>query len=688
VAHQAARILFFTLFLGLAVALLGGDSLGTPRTTEPLAWTGSARPRAQKQVFLGGNLSDEQVVTFTATVVASGHPGVVLLDSAKASAPAKDFLAAFRPDRVIPVGSFPEGITDLERRLNISPEAVLPWKRGPPTALWAMLFPRAARVVVCPPEPRPQLLQAACLAGVLHAPLYVLLGPEDAPELRQHLRRWHSTHVYAAGITARSCRGLDGVIVHRLKDTNAVAAAYLRRLARRGPIRTLVVANPADTQGDRGGMSAVAPWLALHKRAALLLTNDQGTNTEAVVTTALKNPPLRRADTLLLAASLKAIPMEQRPNPIPTDKDRLIDMEPLTPRGDQPFSFATGRLFHEDPALIPVLEARERLLQGQDGTARKAMVVSNPGGGLPLLEAFSHNTVKEFRNRGYQTSSLFGNDVNEKDVRRLLPQQDIFLWEGHHSTLIRDYCVHEWPEPLRPCLVFLQSCLALAEPKAQPFLRRGAVAVIGSSTRTYSGSGGACALAFFNALHYENQTIGESLRHAKNFLLAYSLLKQKRLGKLAKRSGANVRAAWAFSLWGDPTLRLPLPPAPRESLPVVGHEVHGRTIRVSLPETPYPKVVTSKYQIAMRPNAVIAGLLRGGDEDGKRLVPFVFAEVRLRRPHPGQVPRLHSRIPGRQWVFCWDDRRQVGYLLITPRAKDQTELHFHVKWDDRNQITR
>jgi hypothetical protein len=359
-------------------------------------------------------------------------------------------------------------------------------------------------------------------------------------------------------------------------------------------------------------------------------------------------------------------------------------MEPMTPRGKEPFSFATGRLFNENPAIIPILLARQRLLRRDADQPRKVLVVSNPSGGLPLLEAFSHNTVKEFCNRGYQTTALFGKRATEKEVRRLLPEQDIFLWEGHHNLLMREYGVQHWPEPLRPSLVFLQSCLALAEAKAQPFLERGAIGVIGSSTRTYSGSGGACALAFFDALHYENQTVGGSLRSAKNFLLAYSLLKEKRLGKEARRSGANIRSAWAFSLWGDPTVRLPAPAWPADSLAAVAHKAQGHTIRIGLPDASYPKVVTAKYQTTMRPNARMAGLLRDGDEDGKRLVPFVFAEVYLPQAHPGMAPHLHSRIPARQWVFCWDGRRQVGYLLITPRAKDQHELHFQVKWKNKD----
>jgi hypothetical protein len=684
VAPKTARTLVLCLFLGLGFGLLGGSPRGTALFAEPLQWTGAARSKAERQVFLGGNLSDEQIVTFTTTVFASGHPGVVLLDSANSSSAAKNFLASFQPERVIPVGSFPEGITDLERRLNITPAPGIPWTRGPPEAIWQALFPQARRVVVCPAKPRRLLLHAACLAGVVRAPLVVLHDTEkESDQLRRRLARWQTSYVYAVGGAAKVCRSLGDIKVYRLTDEQAVATAYLRRQVKKGPVRTLVVANPSDNKNKQGGMSALAPWIALQKRAVLLLTNDQGDNTNAIVRAALKNEYLLRADALILVADLKAIPMEQRPNPIPADKDPYIEMEPLTPRGAEPFSFATGRLFNEDPSIVALLLARQRLLRRAAASERKVLVVSNPAGGLPLLEAFSRNTAKEFANRGYQMTTMFGHEADQKSLRKLLPEQDIFLWEGHHNTLIREYCVQEWPEPLRPALVFLQSCLALAEPKAQPFLERGAIGVVGSSTRTYSGSGGACAMAFFDALHYDHQTVGGSLRHAKNFLLAYSLLKEKRLGKNAKHKGANTRASWAFTLWGDPTVKLPTPKYPDNSLAPVRHKVIGNTIVISLPDTAYPKVVTSKYQTRMRPNARMAGLLRGGDEDGKRLVPFVFTEVHLPKAPPGKVPHLRSRIPGKQWIFCWDGRRQYGYLLITPRAKDQHELRFRIQWEDK-----
>ena len=51
-------------------------------------------------------------------------------------------------------------------------------------------------------------------------------------------------------------------------------------------------------------------------------------------------------------------------------------------------------------------------------------------------------------------------DLTAKELRELLPQQDVFLWEGHYRTLIDDFEMPKWTEPLRPSVIFLQSCLA------------------------------------------------------------------------------------------------------------------------------------------------------------------------------------------------------------------------------------
>jgi hypothetical protein len=372
--------------------------------------------------------------------------------------------------------------------------------------------------------------------------------------------------------------------------------------------------------------------------------------------------------------------MERRPNPA-AGKDTEITMEPLTPQGDELFTLATGRLFHKDPGVVLLTLARQRLLAQADGP-RKALIASNPGGGLPLMEVFSRHTSRELPNCGYQTIARFEGDVEKEELRRLLPEQDIFLWEGHYRTMVDEYGVPTWTEPLRPSLVFLQSCLALNEEEALPLLQRGAVAVIGSPSRTYSGTGGAFTLAFFDAMLYDGQSLGGALRQAKNFLLAYSQLKLKRLGDNAKLGGANLRSAWAFTLWGDPTLKLPKPKPPADELPAVRHKVRGTTITFSLPKEKYERVTKSRFTAQSWPNSRLAGLLtESGEEDTRRMVPFLLAEVHLPPPVPGQTPRLHSKLRDKNWVFLWDARRQTGYLLVIPPSQERATLRFDIQWE-------
>jgi hypothetical protein len=610
--------------------------------TLPAPGAGPSSPG--RVVYLAGKLSDEGLIVVGAALAAEPS-AVLLLDSPGASRANAAFLKAYAPDRVVRVGP------------------------GRPLDLWNALFPRPASVVVCPARPRARLLQAACLAGLEGAPLWVTHDePNEGALLRAWLKRWGARRVYLLGETPLV---LPGKVVTRLPSAEALASACERRLAARGRVETAVVCNPADAA--RGGLSALAPWVAVRRRAVLLLTRPDGKEVEAVVERAGRRPALRRLETLILLADHQAIPTVKRPNPIPGDKDVAIEMEPCTPAGKGPFSFAVGRLFHKDRALVPLLLERGRLL-ARPGV-RKALVASNPGGGLPLLETFSRCTAQELANAGYSTTGAFEHDLTSRKLRALMPRHDVVLWEGHHNTLIKDWGFPSWDEPLPPSFIFLQSCLALQEPKVQPLFTRGALAVVGTSTRTYSGSGGACSLAFFEALLHDGLPLGASLRQAKNFLLTYAQLKQRRLGSGAVRAGANLRAAWSFTLWGDPTLALPRPAG--KGLPGVRHEVRGHTIVLSVPDGVL-EARTNDYLARRPPGARLAGLVYRAKEGPQALVPLVFAEVHLPRGRPGQTPRLRSKLPATRWAFLWDARRRRGYLLALPR--DRAELRFHVEW--------
>jgi hypothetical protein len=658
------------LVLALFVALLPGRSAASPPAEG-----------ARRNVYLARGLSDESLITLQATLAAFDPDSLLLLDTDATAPHVKAFLASFRPARIVPIGSFPSDGADLETRLGLRPEPIVAWTHGPPLKLWHSLFSRAEQVVVCPAGPRAQLLQAACLAGALRAPLFVVHGKHsEAEHLETALRRWRVRQVHLVGKAPRPEHLPEGVQITHLPGESAVATAHRRLLAEQGPIDVLVVANPADGKG-RDSLAALAPWVARKKRAALLLTGGPRGDAAKTIQRALAgSAALRRADAILFLADLKAIPTWTRPNPIPGDKDPHIEMEPLTPTGDRPFTFATGRLFHSERAVVPLILARQRLLAEAQGP-RRALVASNPGGGLHLLETFSRNTAHELRNAGYEVTALFGDGLTAGKLREQLPRHDLFLWEGHHNTLIKDWEFPSWDEPLPPSFVFLQSCLALTGEKVGPLLSRGAVAVIGSSTRTYSASGGACSLAFFDGVLYDEQTVGGALRQSKNFLLAYARLKEKRLGKEAMRTGANLRAAWAFTLWGDPTLKLPAPPVSGSgrALPPVRHEVKGNTVVLSVPEG-RRRVATERYEASLPADARLAGLVRKRSGERRSLVPLVFAEVHLPRARPGLTPVLSGRLPSSRWVFTWDERRRCGYLLALPRQHDGHELRFHVHW--------
>jgi hypothetical protein len=617
-------------------------------------------PRA---AFVGRGLDADQTLVFASTLAASGHPGVLLLDTPGARAANRRFLDAFQPERVVAVG----GPADTG-------EQSIAWDGDHPDALWRALLPRAERVVVCPAAPRRRLLHAAALAGAVRAPLFVLRDrPDDAAELRRRIEDWQAREALLVGAGDEIAAGLPEMRVRRLADEGAVFAAAVEAQAQRGPVDTLVVANPADA-----GLAELAPWIAASRRAALVLTNDKGDDVTAAVRTALANSALKRAEYLMLVARPAAITTERRDNPVP-GRDATIEMEPLTPAGREPYSFATGRLFHADPGIVALMLARPRLLPA-DGAPRTALVASNPGGSLPLLETCSRVSTHELQNCGYRTTALIGDLLSPGRLRRRLPDCDVFLWEGHHNTLIKDWGFSSWDEPLRPSLMFLQSCLALTEEKATPLLTRGAVAVIGSSSRIYSATGGAFSLAYLDAVLYDHQSLGGALRQSKNFLLAYSLLKEQRLGAQARLGGANQRSAWAFTLWGDPALRLPAPPAPEDAAAAVRSRVQGDTITLSVPAPADATEGAGRYRVPFRPNARLAGLVRPGEGEDRRLVPLAFAEVPLPGGPAGAVPRLESKAPAASWVFCWDARRRTGYLLALPRDGAQ-ELRFRVAWE-------
>ncbi len=87
----------------------------------------------------------------------------------------------------------------------------------------------ATTLVICPAEPRAALLQATCLAGVLHAELRIC--ESDGSEVGEQTSADRFEKVYAVGKAAGECRRLWPAKVASFADAQAVAAAYVAQPA-------------------------------------------------------------------------------------------------------------------------------------------------------------------------------------------------------------------------------------------------------------------------------------------------------------------------------------------------------------------------------------------------------------------------------------------------------------------------
>jgi len=625
-------------------------------------------------VILAGGMPEPELIALSVAAGTAQPDADFVLDSTRAETIIKPFLDRLKPATVIPVGSFPKN-HDASRRWGISDPVARPIEADPVAFAWS-LFPKAERVVVSPRIPSGELLQAACLAGSLKAPLFVLReGDDPVKGLKELLATRGTKEVLAVGAAVTACQKLEGLKITELADATAVAKAHRKELTRSGKIDILVLTNPIDPQS----LHSLAPWVAVKRRGALLLTGPDGKDARLVVAAAMNDRDTSQADAMIVVANAAAIPQTKRENPA-KGKDEQIDVEPWVPEGDELISLTTGRLFHADRALVPLMLARQKILDRTPGPP-KILIASNPGDGLPLLETFSRNTGRELENAGWKVIGRYGKtNLTAKELRELLPEQDAFLWEGHYRTLIDHFEFLKWTEPLRPSVMFLQSCLALNPDEAALLFDRGAAAVVGTPNRTYSGSGGALTLGFFDSIAYDGRSTGGAMRHAKNFLVCYQELKEKRLGEAAKLGGANQRAAWTFTIWGDPTLKMPKPTPPANALPSLKCEMVKNTIAMSLPEKKYPSTEVPPYKAEMWPGGRLAGLITTDIED-KWLSPLAFAEIAMPNGPADHVPHLSSKVPGKNWVFRWDARRQVGYLLVIPREKDEGKVEFRVKWE-------
>ncbi|MFO0926994.1 MAG: hypothetical protein U0736_08120 [Gemmataceae bacterium] len=156
----------------------------------------------------------------------------------------------------------------------------------------------------------------------------------------------------------------------------------------------------------------------------------------AVVEQAGREKRLAGVDTLILAGDLQALPVEQRPNLIPGDRTRSSrwSRSPRaascrSPTPSAGCSTPTGRSSRSCSPASGCWPSRRRT---------GVLVASNPGGGLSLLETYSRNTVNELQRR-LRRDRPFGRELTGRRAAQELPHHEVFLWEGHRNTLVKDW---------------------------------------------------------------------------------------------------------------------------------------------------------------------------------------------------------------------------------------------------------
>ena len=170
-------------------------------------------------------------------------------------------------------------------------------------------------------------------------------------------------------------------------------------------------------------------------------------------------------------------------------------------------------------------------------------------------------------------------------------------------------------------------------------------------------------LGFLDSMAYDGRPIGASMRHAKNFLLCYVELKAKRLGAAARLGGANKRAAWTFTVWGDPTLKMPKPVPPKDALPALKCEIVQNRIAMTLPEKRLPgrRKSPPTGPRCGRADGSVVWPFTLDEENARQLAPLAFAGDSIRKTlKDGHTPRLTSKVPGKNSGYS-SGTRQGGF---------------------------
>ena len=496
------------------------------------------------------------------------------------------------------------------------------------TAYARELWPDATAAIGVDARRYSRLLNGAALAGIAASALLPYEGGEafDLVALKASGIR---SLLLGAGVPAP--RGeAQGIQVTAVQGPRQLAAKVMETVDR-AAMDTVVVANPSDTDGifSPSALSLLSPLMAVvHKAPLVLVGGASPEKIERDVLAVVEQLEIAVTHVVLVGDEL-ALPSHRMPDPVfaaggpeALGGAREVRVELFSGlQNERPQDFAVGRIVAESAAQASVQLARQ-LHEALPGSEEIVEVLSNADEVFDLGETISRSTVNGVRNAGINVRAHFRDSVQPQVIESALQESTLMVWEGHARDLTLE-AKGEIDIERAPAYVILQGCYTLD--RSDPFIlmERGSRAIVATSAAIYSASGSAFAGALFDSLVYGRTDLGTAVRDARNFLLALALVKRQR----GYKDWTKVyRAALAFALWGDPTLRprLPLPQPVAE--PVRWLRVPAGLL-LETTDDRLPQVEVGRYAARPRPRAMLGGLLLRKGEASERLVKEIFFTV-------------------------------------------------------------
>jgi hypothetical protein len=550
------------------------------------------------------------------------------------------------------------------------------------------LWPKADTAIAAGTGDYEWLLRAAGFAAATGTALLPLDG---APKSRETFAGWELERLY---VTPSAAPWLDAAAAAvptliELPSRSVLDATMLAITDT--PPSVLVVTNPADRDGyfSPSSLSMLAPLVSAVHRAPLLLVSDpRPTRVEKRVHGFVDRQGLSPSHIVLVGDEL-ALRSHRVPDPVlaaggpeATGGGREVRVELFSRIHRQaPQDFAVGRIVAEGVASGSVTLARQYHRPRKTKT-RPVIFFTNADGIFPLGETISRATAADLRNVGVPVRTYYGEEISASMIHGSMAATDLLVWEGHARDLTLEerggVATAEAPE-----IVVLQGCYTFD--RSDPFIlmEKGTIALLGTSTAVYSAPGSGLARAFFDSLLYEGADLGSATRNARNFLLALAELKQQRRhGDWRK----TYRAALAFSLWGDPTIR-PQLRSGRPQITPVKWALEESQLSLRVPRRTLRPIDVGDYHARPEPRAMLGGLLlRVQGDDRRRLKELYFTVQDVGDAAPRAVcsprrgwdvvslyaPRTRTLtvLARPDWTLV--DRPRQGAPVLFPLASDDT----------------